>query len=200
MRARSVPESSALNAKLAESWYRPAPSQTVTPPAGRPPCRFIARMASRARSSVAKGRDCVPERNRCRSALHRTQRQPRPRRTSQGSGDNASAAWYPLSFPLQALLRICRRRRHGVWMIADQLLQILDPRFQLRVLAPEGGVRQVIHYDVRIDAVAFDEPLTFRSVHAHFGSGRDALVRQGISHRKPDLAAPGACTNHLSQA
>src|SRR5262245_42913451 len=62
-----------------------------------------------------------------------------------------------------ALVRVLR----GSWchdrLALDLALQVLDRRVQLRITAEEGGVGQVVDHDVRIDAVAFDEPCALGS-------------------------------------
>jgi hypothetical protein len=58
------------------------------------------------------------------------------------------------------------------------LNQILDGGVELRVVSGECGVREIIHDNVEIDAVAFDEPFALRAVDADFSGRGDSLISQ----------------------
>src|SRR5206468_10245627 len=77
---------------------------------------------------------------------------------------------------------------------------VLDAPAQRSVLAVEGGVGQGVDDDVRVHAVAFDEPGAFGAIDTRFGGGGDAVVDQPVVHAEPDLATPGAGADHLAQA
>ena len=84
-------------------------------------------------------------------------------------------------------------------MILDFLLQIRDRRLELGVLSHERRVRQVVHHDVGIDAVALDQPGALRAVDAELRRRGDALVHQEIVAVEPDFAAPRARADHLAE-
>src|SRR5262245_45990360 len=90
-------------------------------------------------------------------------RPPTRRRSAGGSGP-------------ERLLRIGRRTGDVHRVLADLLEQVAYRRLELRVLAVERGARQIVHRDVRIDAVALDQPLAFGPVDAELGRGRDPAV------------------------
>ncbi len=99
---------------------------------------------------------------------------------------------------LERLVRILRRDRFGDRLLLDLLLEILDRRLELRVLALERRVRQVVDDDVGIDAVAFDQPVALRAEDAGFGGGRDAAVDQEVVRptarsRRPRCACRSPC-------
>src|SRR5262249_11040006 len=98
------------------------------------------------------------------------------------------------------LVRIIRRWRHRIRFLADKLLQVMDSRFELRVLAGEGRMRQVIHDEVRVDPMAFDQPGALRPVDADLASRRNAAVRQPVPGAEPDLSTPGSSADHLAKA
>src|SRR3954468_4752060 len=85
-------------------------------------------------------------------------------------------------------------------MRLDLALQVRDRRVKLRVLAVERRVRLVVDDDVRIDAMAFDQPLPLRSVDAHLRRGSDSAIDEHVARRQPDLAAPCACANDLAES
>src|SRR5580692_9153601 len=76
--------------------------------------------------------------------------------------------------------------------LADALLEVADGGVELRVLPVEGRPGEVVHDDVRIDAVALDQPLPLGPVDAGLRRGGDAVVEQEVVRAEPDLAAPGA--------
>ena len=69
-------------------------------------------------------------------------------------------------------------RRDRAWVILDLLLQQIDRSLQLGVAARERRVRQVVDNNVRIDTVAFNQPLL--SVAAIQGSAHETeeIVRE----------------------
>ncbi len=70
---------------------------------------------------------------------------------------------------LEGLVRVGRVRRDRLGMLANQLFQILQCGFELRIFAFEARVGKVVNDDVRIDPMSFDQPLSFRSVDTEFG-------------------------------
>ncbi len=69
----------------------------------------------------------------------------------------------------------------------------------MRILALKGRVWKIVHYDVGIHAVPFDQPFSLRTVHAVLRRGSNSLVDQAIRRRQPDLAAPGPHSDHFSE-
>src|SRR5262245_42507069 len=61
-------------------------------------------------------------------------------------------------------------------------------------------MREIVHDDVRLDAVAFNQPFAFGPVDAVFGGGGDAFVHEPIVERKPDFAAPSAGSDYFAEA
>src|SRR5262245_44646363 len=84
--------------------------------------------------------------------------------------------------------------------LLDHLLQVPDCGVELGVLAIERSVRQIVHDDVWIDSMPFDQPSAFRAVHAVFRCGCDTLIDQKVVGAQPDLTAPGARANQLAEA
>ena len=54
---------------------------------------------------------------------------------------------------------------------------------ELCVIASEGGVREIVHGNVRVHAVAFDQPFAVGPVDACFRGGSDAMVCQVVVER-----------------
>lgn len=72
--------------------------------------------------------------------------------------------------------------------------------FQLRVFPLKRRMGQVIHDEIRINAMTFDEPLAFRSVHADFSGARHAAVHEPALGGQPDFAAPGARADDFAES
>ncbi len=100
---------------------------------------------------------------------------------------------------LEGLVRVWRGCRNSDWVELDLLLQMLEGGLELGVFSPERRVRQVVHDDVRVNPVTFDQPFAFRSINAMFCCRRDSFIHQPIVERKPDFAAPGASADDLAQ-
>ena len=60
-----------------------------------------------------------------------------------------------------------RRDRHG--FEPDAFLEVGDRGLELRVFPIEGRMGQVVHHNIRIDAVSFNEPFAFGAVNAMLG-------------------------------
>src|SRR6185312_2703203 len=88
-------------------------------------------------------------------------------------------------------------RRHRV--LPDLVLKVGDGGVELGVAAQEGGVGEVVHRHVGIDAVPFDQPGSVRAEDAELGGGGDPLVHQEVGGGQPDLPTPGAGADHLAQ-
>src|SRR5271155_3178602 len=84
-------------------------------------------------------------------------------------------------------------------MLFDLIGEYADGRFQLRVLSFESGVRQVIDNDIRIDAVALDQPFALGAVDAQFSRGSDTLIGQVVARAKPDFAAPSTHADEFTK-
>src|SRR5712691_11264997 len=82
---------------------------------------------------------------------------------------------------------------------ADFVLQVINCFLELGVFAFEGGVGQVVHDNVRVNPVAFDQPLAFRTVNANLGGGSDAFIDEPIARAEPNLTAPGARANDFAK-
>ena len=62
-----------------------------------------------------------------------------------------------------------RRGRDWHGFEADAFLKMRDRRLELRIVPIEGCMRQVVHQDIRVDAMSFNEPFAFRAVNAVLG-------------------------------
>ena len=51
-----------------------------------------------------------------------------------------------------------------------------DAAFKLRIFSVQSRLRIVVHFNVRIDAVAFDDPLAFRVGQARAGTEDPAAI------------------------
>ena len=60
-------------------------------------------------------------------------------------------------------------------------------------------MREIVDDDIRLDAMALDQPLALRPVDPGFGGGGDAAVGFEVAAAEPDLAAPGAYTDGLAE-
>src|SRR5580658_8992819 len=90
------------------------------------------------------------------------------------------------------------RRRAGV--LGDLLLQVLDGRVELGILAPKRGRRGIVHDEVGRDSLALHRPALAGDVGAGLGGACDAPVDEGVVEREPDSAAPGPRTHDLAEA
>src|SRR6187431_2617715 len=94
------------------------------------------------------------------------------------------------------------RRSRCDWpgFLRDQFLEVFDRCIELRVTALEGPVREVVHDNVRINAVTFDEPLSIRTVDTHLGSCGHAAIHEPALCAQPNLTAPRAGADDLTEA
>src|ERR1039458_6253155 len=58
---------------------------------------------------------------------------------------------------------------------------------------------KIVHYHIRIHAMALDHPLVIGTEYAPFGGRGDSAVHQSIARGEPDLSTPGARPDHLAQ-
>src|SRR5579863_6881444 len=100
---------------------------------------------------------------------------------------------------MERLVGVIRRSRQRRWLLANQALQMLDGGIELCVLAQGGCVRQVVHDNIRIHAVTFDEPGLLRAVNPDFSGTGDSAVCQEIAEAQPNLAAPGARPDYFTE-
>ena len=119
-------------------------------------------------------------------------------RSISASGNCERIASARLFFVLKRFDGISGSLWHGPRILLDFLFQIFHGGVQLSIASGEGSVRQVIHDNVRIDPVSFDQPFALRPVHTEFRGGGDSLVRQSIAGGKPDFAAPRASADNFS--
>src|SRR5579863_2171169 len=61
-------------------------------------------------------------------------------------------------------------------------------------------MREIIDLDIGVDAVALNEPFTFRTVDSGFCGSGDPFVCQSVAGGKPNLATPGSDTDYLAEA
>ena len=81
---------------------------------------------------------------------------------------------------------------HGPRIVFDLLLKEIDCGLELCVASRECCVWEIVDDDVRVDAMAFDEPLAVGAVHAVFRGCCNAVVGLDVASGEPDFAAPGA--------
>src|SRR5229473_2624263 len=101
---------------------------------------------------------------------------------------------------LERFVRIRRRLGNRPWVLPDLLLQILQRGIELRVISLKRSMRKIVHDNIRVHTVPFDEPLPFGPIDSSFRRRSDSAVRQPIARRQPDLASPGAHADHSSQS
>src|SRR5579885_881027 len=100
---------------------------------------------------------------------------------------------------MKRFVRIGRRFGHRTRILANLFLEIAKRLLELRVFALEGSMRQIVHDDIRIHAVSFDEPFALGPIYAEFGGGSDPAIYQKIVRREPAFAAPRAHSNYLPE-
>lgn len=74
-------------------------------------------------------------------------------------------------------------RGDGARVLLDFVLEKFDGGFELSVVAFEGGVGKIVHGDVGVDAMAFDEPPAVGTIDAEFGSSGDSAVGEEVAGR-----------------
>jgi len=87
---------------------------------------------------------------------------------------------------------------HGPRIVFDLLLKEIDCGLELCVASRECCVWEIVDDDVRVDAMAFDEPLAVGAVHAVFRGCCNAVVGLDVASGEPDFAAPGAGSDHFA--
>src|ERR1700733_12645639 len=100
----------------------------------------------------------------------------------------------------KGFVRIIRRSGHWIRLVVDKLLQMLDRGVELRVLTLEGCVRKIIDDDVRIDAMAFDQPGALWSKDSGLAGRCDPAIRQIVAGAEPDLAAPRSGADNFPES
>src|SRR5579884_29611 len=100
---------------------------------------------------------------------------------------------------MKRFVRIGRRFGHGTRILANLFLEIAKRLLELRVFSLEGSVRQIVHHDIRIHTVSFDEPFALWPMYAEFRGGSDPAIYQKIVRREPDFAAPRAHSNYFPE-
>src|SRR5689334_22118960 len=120
--------------------------------------------------------------------------------TSQASKPTSPGEIDLSSFRFERLVGILRRRWNWSWVFGNQFLQVLHRRFELRVFPFKSRVRQVIHDNVWIDTVTFDQPLALRPIHTNFRRRRHAAIHQPALCRKPHFPAPRSRADDLTQS
>ena len=66
--------------------------------------------------------------------------------------------------------------RDGARIVFDLLLEEVKSGLKLGVGSAEGGVRQIVDDDVRVNAVAFNKPCAVGAIDAEFGGGCEAVI------------------------
>src|SRR5258707_14698462 len=79
-----------------------------------------------------------------------------------------NARWLLHSGSLWIRRQIRRPRRQCLRIRLDLLHYFFDGSFQLRVLSFYHRLRTIFHNDVKLDSMAFDDPLAFNAVTPEF--------------------------------
>src|SRR6185437_7896229 len=72
--------------------------------------------------------------------------------------------------------------------------------FRAARVAFECGVRQIVDHNVRIHAMALNQPFAFGAVDAELRGRSDSVVNLRIIRREPDFAAPGPHADNFAEA
>src|SRR5690348_8256307 len=67
-------------------------------------------------------------------------------------------------------------------------------------MAFECSVRQIVHHDVRVHAVAFNQPLALGRIYSELRGSSNSVVHYRIIRREPNFAAPGPHADNFAEA